>query len=287
MHVSSALLGDTIISLAAFDSILPFYGDSAPLFSYFLKVQAPYYAPCSVDTSVTLATPGVYPVASDLPCIVQDVPYNQTVTGRIQATGSSVVSGITINFAVDSMQLDSILGLPTGISFGRSPAFVYGGGLGCVSFFGTTTDSVATYPITAYGTVWLTGSAAGQSFPYTLHGNLNQYSSFGGYYLRVVSSADSCVLTAGISDYFSSLNAQVSVFPNPNNGVFNLKVNAASPVTGQIFVYDAIGRKIYEQPIDIIGAYNTTINLSGFAAGIYSVQVHTPNGTAVKKISVQ
>jgi len=188
------------------------------------------------------------------------------------------------------MELDSILGLPTGITFGRSPQILLGGGFGCVNFAGTTTDTTGTYALTAYGDVWLTINAAGQNIPYTLHGALNDHSPFGGYYLRVVNNSDSCSLTippSGINNYSNSLNAQISVFPNPNNGVFALRINAGSRVNGQILVLDGVGRQLYTQPIDIIGAYSTTIDVSNFAAGIYFVQIRTANGFATKKISIQ
>jgi hypothetical protein len=293
VHIISAALGDTILTIADFNSVVVGYGYEAPV-AYALRVVAPYVRPCmDIDSTYdndTLINPGVYPVASDLPCIVQGVLYNQSVQGRIQTDTSVTIMGISVNFVVDSMQIDSILGLPTGITFGRSPAVILGGGFGCVNFAGTTTDTVGTYPLTAYGHAWLTASAAGQHFPYTVNGNLNGHSPFGGYYLRVVHTGDSCSLTIppnGIKEYYNNLNAQISVFPNPNNGIFNLKINAASPVAGQIQIYDGIGRKLYEQPIDIIGLYTTTLDLSRFASGIYFLQVRTPQGVGTKKISIE
>jgi hypothetical protein len=158
-----------------------------------------------------------------------------------------------------------------------------------VNFAGTTTDTTGTYQLQAYGTAWLTATGAGQSFPAARKGNLNQYSSFGGYYLRVVNVGDSCsiVVPAGLSDHFETINADISVFPNPNNGFFSLKINAASPVNGQLFVYDAVGKKLLTKAIDISGAYNTTLDLRNFGAGLYTLQIVTPTGSAVKKISVE
>ena len=166
-----------------------------------------------------------------------------------------------------------------------------GGGKGCISFYGTTTDPTGSYPITAIGTAWLTGSAFGQSAPYTRRGNLNQYAPFSGYYLRVVSTPDSCHLyidsATAVTNYNQSLNAKITVFPNPNTGVFTLQVNAASPVTGKVFIFDGLGRRVHEQSIDVLGPYSTTIDISKFAAGLYTLQVSTPQGSAVQKISVE
>ena len=288
VHVISAQLGDTVLSLADFGSVLQAsYGYASP-FQYALRVVPPYIRPCTIDTTLLTGT-GVYPVPSDLPCIVQGVPYDQTIQGKIQIDSTTTIGGIPVHVVVDSVEIDSIKGMPVGITFGRSPKVLLGGGYGCVNFAGTTTDTTGTYNLTAYGTAWLTASAAGQNFPNARRGILNGFSTFRTYYLRVVGVSDSCSLTipSGISDHFNNLNAEVSVFPNPNNGVFVLKINEASPVAGQILVYDAIGRKVYEQSINISGVYTTTLNLSSFGSGLYSLQVRTPHGNALKKISVE
>ncbi|MDB5284975.1 MAG: hypothetical protein JWO06_4050 [Bacteroidota bacterium] len=287
VHVISAQLGDTVISLNDFNSVVQGYGAGVP-FHYALRVQPPFIRPCTID-SAHLTSPGVYPVPSDLPCIIQTVPYDETVQGKIQKDSSTLIAGITVHVTVDSVEIDSIKGLPNGITFGRSPRVLLGGGYGCVNFAGTTTDSVGTYQLTAYGTAWLTANAQGQNFPVARRGPLNQYSSFGGYYLRVVGISDSCSLTipSGINDHFNNLNADVSVYPNPNNGVFALKISTASAVAGQLFVYDAVGRKLYEQALNISGVYTTTLDLGKFGSGLYTLQVHTAQGTASKKISVE
>ncbi len=295
VHIISQTLGDTILTLASFNSLVQSHGLPAP-YAYRLWVIITPVAPCNGLDSNNLTGPGVKPVASDLPCIVQSVPYFQTVQGRIQTDSTvtisvPVVGNLPVVFTVDSVRIDSILGLPNGITFGLSPRTILGGGKGCVSFYGTTTDAVGNYPITAIGTAWLTGNAAGQTIPYTRRGNLNQYAPFSGYYLRVVSTPDSCHLyidsVTSVTNYNQSLNAKINVFPNPTAGVFTLQVNSGSPVTGMVFIFDALGRRVHEQPIDVLGPYSTTIDISKFGAGLYTLQVSTPQGSAVQKISVE
>ena len=288
VHIKSAALGDTLLSVADFNSVVVGYGFAAPI-AYSLHVVAPYVRPCLGLDTTHLTQPGVYPVASDLPCIIQGEPYDQTVQGKIQTDTTETIAGFTANFVVDSVQIDSILGLPTGITFGRSPAVVLGGGYGCINFAGTTNDTTGIYPLQAWGNAWLTATVAGQTQPYTVRGNLNSHSPFGGYYLRVVRPGDSCslVIPSGINDFFNNLNAQLSVFPNPNHGTFNLKITAGSPIAGQILIFDAIGKKLYEQPIDFTGIYTNTIDVSRFASGIYYLQVRTAHGLATTKITVE
>jgi hypothetical protein len=295
VHIVSLVLGDTLISVQALDTLIMSHGLPAP-YVYSVWVGMPYVAPCNGLDSNNLTHPGVYPVATALPCIVQSVPYFQTVQGMVQSDSTvtinlPVIGNTNAVFTVDSVRIDSIDGVPNGITYGISPRVVLGGGKGCISFYGTTTDPVGNYPLKAIGHAWLTGSVYGQSIPYEKSGDLTSVAPFNGYFLRVVSTADSCHLyidsTTAIKDYSSSLNARINVFPNPNNGIFTLQVNAASPVSGKVIVYDATGRQIYEQPIDVLGPYITSIDISRFSAGLYTLQISTPQGSAVKKISIQ
>lgn len=295
VHIKSIVWGDTLISVQALDTLIASHGLPMP-YTYSVWVVIPYVAPCNALDTTHLTAPGAYPVASDLPCIVQNVAYSQTVQGQIQTDSTislnlPIVGNTQVVFTVDSVRIDSIDGLPTGITYGISPRVIRGGGKGCVTFSGTSNDTVGTYPITAIGTAWLHGSYAGQTIPYAKRGNLNADAPFSAYYLRVVSTPDSCHLfidsTSSVLDYSRSLNAKVNVFPNPNNGIFTLQVNSGSPVTGNVIIYDAIGRQVHSQPIDVLGAYITTIDLSRFGSGLYTLQISTPQGSAVKKISIE
>ncbi len=256
-------------------------------------------AQCVVD-STAQTTPGVNIPADSLPCVERGVAFNQIVQGKIQEGADTTfslpfVGTVPAYFKVDSVIIDSIAGLPVGISAILAPPVLYGGSNGCVNFTGTTTDTVGVYYLTAYGTVWLRaqGNAFGQAFDRAIppqRGNLNQYSPFGDYYLHVIETGDPCIQPAvntGINDFSAVLNAGLSVYPNPSNGVFELRLNAGGRVNGDVSVVDVTGRVVYNQRIDVMGLYNTTINLSQFAKGLYTVQVRTANGRAAKSISVE
>jgi hypothetical protein len=47
------------------------------------------------------------------------------------------------------------------------------------------------------------------------------------------------------------------------------------------------GRRVFTQKVDATGFYNTSIDLSAFAKGLYTVQVRTEKGVASKNISVE
>jgi hypothetical protein len=247
-------------------------------------------AQCTINPSAQ-TTPGANPTADNLPCVVRGTAYNQTVQGQVQAGQDTTIFGQQVHVQVDSVRIDSVTGLPVGIVFSKNPNVLAGGGNGCVNFAGTTSDPTGRYPITAWGTAWvrLQGNfpiIGAIDTPYTYTGQLNQFSPFGGYYLDVINTGGACHVT-GLNDFNADLNAAFSVFPNPSTGRFEVKLNAGSRVNGEVVVVDLTGKKVFAQPLDVIGLYSTTIDLSAFAKGIYTVQLRTTEGLASKNISIE
>ena len=162
-------------------------------------------AQCTVNAAAQ-TTPGVNPQASSCPCVVRGLTYNQTLQGKIQASKDTTFTSpipVTIHIVVDSVRLDSIQGLPTGITWTKTPNVLQGGGNGAVCFNGITNAPTGTYNLTGYGMVWLRiqNSQFGIDSPYVYSGNLEQFSPFGGYYLSVVNPGDPChgVSALGVS----------------------------------------------------------------------------------------
>jgi hypothetical protein len=248
-------------------------------------------AQCTINPSAQ-TTPGATPSAATLPCVVRSVAYDEVIQAKIDTaydTAITIIVSVQAHFHIDSMRLDSVTGLPTGITWVQNPLVLAGGGNGCVKLSGTTTDAVGRYNITGWGTVWTHAhaSAFGQNIdtPYVYHGQLNSLASWGNYYLDVINTGGACHVS-GINDFSPALNAAFSVYPNPSTGVFEVKLNAGSRVNGEVVVVDLTGRKVFAQPLDVVGMYSSSIDLSGFAKGIYTVQLRTSEGLASKNISI-
>jgi len=84
------------------------------------------------------------------------------------------------------------------------------------------------------------------------------------------SATDSIYVDVCTGTQISALAAQVSIFPNPNNGTFNLQVASASDVT----IYDAQGKLVYAQKVQ--PNMQNTLNLS--ENGVYMITVINANG---------
>ncbi|MGE0567788.1 MAG: T9SS type A sorting domain-containing protein [Bacteroidia bacterium] len=81
---------------------------------------------------------------------------------------------------------------------------------------------------------------------------------------------------------------QLSFYPNPNNGKFQLKFNLKKQGDLNVNVVDVNGKEVYKETIkQFKGDYNKTIDLGEEAKGIYFVKVQQDQQAQVKKIIVE
>jgi hypothetical protein len=227
-----------------------------------LFLVAGSYAQCVVDSSLAVldsTAGGYYPAPNHLPHIVRDSAYSQTVQGKIE-TGFSqsfnvpVLGSVTATITVDSVRLDSILGLPAGITWTKSSNTLKGGGIGCIQFSGTTTDTPGRYPINAVGMTWaiLNVPPIINNKDTFMYGSLNQLPAYRGYYV-VVDSAQSALsalttsrvscasLSAGTATVTAAGGSPVDPYTYLwNNGVTSYTVNNLTAGTYYVTVTSGI-----------------------------------------------
>ena len=104
------------------------------------------------------------------------------------------------------------------------------------------------------------------------------------------SAANNCTNTFAITQSVSactSINesennsSTINVFPNPNNGEFNVNLNSISENT-IIEVYNAIGQLIVKQKANRL---NNSLNLKNEVNGIYTIRI-TENGEVIQKTNI-
>ena len=78
-----------------------------------------------------------------------------------------------------------------------------------------------------------------------------------------------------------------SIFPNPNNGSFNVQFDSASSNDVAIEIHDMRGRTIYSKSFQHDGLFNENLQLSGVQSGVYLVNVQDGNRKEVRKIIIQ
>lgn len=78
-----------------------------------------------------------------------------------------------------------------------------------------------------------------------------------------------------------------SLYPNPNNGTFNVKFNSSSNNEIKIGVNDMRGRQIFNKSFSNTGFIDQSLQLDNVQAGVYLVTVEDGNRKEVKKIIVE
>ncbi len=76
---------------------------------------------------------------------------------------------------------------------------------------------------------------------------------------------------------------EVKIYPNPNSGTFTLQSDDANFTTGVLQVYDAVGRKVYEQQVN---SKKETIRMQQ-PAGIYTVKLQMGDAVLTKQVVIE
>ena len=78
-----------------------------------------------------------------------------------------------------------------------------------------------------------------------------------------------------------------TLYPNPNNGNFNIQFTSTSSDEIKVNVHDIRGREIYSKSYTNNGLFNENLQLSNVQSGVYLVTVQDGSRKEVKKIVVQ
>ena len=97
-------------------------------------------------------------------------------------------------------------------------------------------------------------------------------------------SIEFCTTTLSTNSF--ALENNFAIYPNPNNGEFNVKFNATSNNVS-VEVFDIRGRSVYANGFDNSGVFDETINLGSVQSGMYLLNVKDGSRTFTKKIVVE
>ena len=126
-------------------------------------------------------------------------------------------------------------------------------------------------------------NATGQTYTATQNGNYTVVVTTGG--CPSAASTATNVTAAGI-DQVSDANF-FTVYPNPNNGIFNVSFNITSKATYNLEIKNTLGQMVYHETlIDFNGQYSKQIDVSQLGKGFYLISLTNPNNQSIKKIIV-
>lgn len=84
-------------------------------------------------------------------------------------------------------------------------------------------------------------------------------------------------------DYVTSVTeptalANLSIFPNPSNGIFKIEGTIETPQTAQIEVFNSLGQLVFSENIGKTPTLQASIDLSNYPTGTYIVTIRLENG---------
>jgi len=99
-------------------------------------------------------------------------------------------------------------------------------------------------------------------------------------------SIELCYQQIALATESFSIN-DLSIYPNPNNGNFNIQFTSNSGNEIKVGVHDMRGREIFTKSYTNNGLFNENLQLSGVQAGIYLVTIQDGSSEVTKKIVVE
>ncbi len=222
-------------------------------------------AQCTIDASLLSPTEAdIFPSARHLPHLVVDSAYDQTIQLRIPHEISQNFLGfVQADLRIDSVRLDTIEGLPTGITWNKNPDVLYGGEAGCGQFTGVTSDAPDTFQLNFIGMVWahLSVPLLGVDVDTFMYGTINRFPPFANYFVVVEAArAPLSLITDANNLCFGDTAGNAEVF-----------ANGGSPVDPYVYAWSS-GEQTYLADALSAGTYTVTVT-SGTETATASVTI--------------
>ena len=99
-------------------------------------------------------------------------------------------------------------------------------------------------------------------------------------------SVEVCYQQATLSEENFSIS-NLAIYPNPNNGNFNIQFTSNSSNEINVGVHDMRGREIFTNKYSNNGLFNENLQLSNVQSGIYLVTIQDGSSKISKKIVIE
>jgi hypothetical protein len=112
--------------------------------------------------------------------------------------------------------------------------------------------------------------------------NLSSAAAPGQTHTVTITDDSLCTATATASIISGLIEAgiegDVSIYPNPNNGNFQLSLEGVNAGEYNLTVTNIIGQVVYQNVVNVNGNYNGNVELSNMQNGIYFMEIANNNG---------
>jgi subtilisin-like proprotein convertase family protein len=245
----------------------------------------------------TVVTCNNYTASPATPITAQD-PLSWQIVGQVSVPDNFVISDMNVSLNITHTKINDLyIGvLPPGATTVGQIRILYQ--QGCSSFL--SSNMVTTFD-DAGANLNCAGIAGSNTYkPLNTLSFFNGASSLGNWRIAI---ADVAVPNDGTLNSFTfnicSSTTTVTlanddfeikdfvVYPNPNNGDFNVKFSSNSNEEIKIGVHDMRGREIFNRSYANTGLIDQNLQLDDVQAGVYLVTVQDGNRKEVKKIVVE
>jgi len=96
------------------------------------------------------------------------------------------------------------------------------------------------------------------------------------------------ILVLPVSVNSDKANRSFDIYPNPNRGEFNIKVETLKSEEFNIEIYNSLGSLIWKQEsVTVNGTFTTHVVLTGSPSGMYMIRLRNNENTIVKKLIIK
>ena len=85
----------------------------------------------------------------------------------------------------------------------------------------------------------------------------------------------------------ASFKGNLSIYPNPTNGIFTIEMNDVQKDIYSIKVTNVLGQKVFTNSQSVSGFYKEIIDLTSFDKGVYLIEIKNTTSTITEKIIVE
>ena len=202
-----------------------------------------------------------------------------SITVQLKNSADSILSSLAVSVPAGESRVNLNFSVPADSSLK----------LGVSSFTGFSTnqglyrnDNSAIYPYEIPGLLSITGTTAGASYYYYLYDweILTENGTCTSPRVEVSAVVESC---AALGEDVAFKNS-ISLFPNPNNGQFEVNFNTIKDADVTIDIIDIVGKTIQSQSLkNLNGFVKKAIDIKNFSKGIYLMNLTFEGKTYTKR----
>jgi hypothetical protein len=202
-----------------------------------------------------------------------------SITVQLKNSADSILSSLAVSVPAGESRVNLNFSVPADSSLK----------LGISSFTGFSTnqglyrnDNSAIYPYEIPGLLSITGTTAGASYYYYLYDweILTENGTCTSPRVEVSAVVESC---AALGEDVAFKNS-ISLFPNPNNGQFEVNFNTRKDADVTIDIIDIVGKTIQSQSLkNLNGFVKKPIDIKNFSKGIYLMNLTFEGKTYTKR----